>query len=656
VAFSLGVFTFFYLTKQLWHSRSAALLAAFLVAFSSPLVAATYGRDFGHGPFALVLVSLHMGLTLAYLRTRSRRTLLLAPMVALALAAIWETAGLYMVLVGGVFLFATAASDGARARYLAGHLLAMGVAGIVLTHLRAERYLVSWPFVALLVATAYLGVKRWLPSMVPGWAYVVVGTGAIAVLARPLAGDGVAPLSVEEYWLYRLRFLFGKPENPLALSDAARFLWSHARTYPSAYMLVGFFLPLVFLIPPTIASLRRLPAERRRWVALSLLAAAGGIGLFLIDRSTVYAAALGAFPLVAISAYPPLRRRLISIACVVAAVMLMAMQSLVPAGKTNPTHIAASILGMSTEPVDGFLWLSIGDADRDLVRHVVSRTSVKDVFVAPPATSALLVGFCGRNAVLTSGVPTVEAMQRTGGYMTKYFDHEDELFGVCDAYGIRYVLYSIDLLLDTSNDSPRYAAGLREVDKESLVYKMHFEPESLEHFNLVYQNDNYRLFRVTKAMEPFFLTDHPPVYQRSLLERHGHDLRAFYNTVVDVLLAYQLALDAQARGNHDEAIRRFRYCLDLAPRFTSAWLGAGDSLFHLGEMEAAHAAYARALETSPDNPNALYNTALTLARLGKSADATGLLDVLIASSRDKDTVERAQNLKAHIAAGAPLDR
>ncbi|MCK5406761.1 MAG: tetratricopeptide repeat protein, partial [Candidatus Krumholzibacteria bacterium] len=300
------------------------------------------------------------------------------------------------------------------------------------------------------------------------------------------------------------------------------------------------------------------------------------------------------------------------------------------------------------QQTDAFLWISVGNADLDLVKFLARRTSVNDAMLTPPPISSLLTSFAGRKTVLTPGVYTVDEMERTKKYMAEFYDREDELFAVCDANDIRYVLYTIDLALDTSKYSPRFGAGLRHVDEKSLAYRMHFEPQTLTHFNLLFQNDNYRLFRVTKSMEPVFLTDHPPVYEKTTLQRYGGDAKQFYEAIVDALLTYQLALDAQAQGNDPEAVRRFRYCLGIAPRYTAAWLGAGDSLFRMGDIEAANAAYGRALESSPDHPLALYNKALTMVRLGKPVEAQGLLDVLIASSRDRAMVEQARELKAAI--------
>ena len=92
------------------------------------------------------------------------------------------------------------------------HLVAMFVAGIILPHLRAERFLFGWPLLLVLTSTVYLFAKGSLPSKVPGWAWVAGGTIVLAVIARPIAGGGIGALSDTEYWFYRFRFLSGKPD------------------------------------------------------------------------------------------------------------------------------------------------------------------------------------------------------------------------------------------------------------------------------------------------------------------------------------------------------------------------------------------------------------------------------------------------------------
>jgi tetratricopeptide (TPR) repeat protein len=404
----------------------------------------------------------------------------------------------------------------------------------------------------------------------------------------------------------------------------------------------------VFLVRAVIVALRDVRKQHKVVVWPPVVLAALGVALFLIDRTAVLAAALGLFVLAAAGARGitrDFRRRIVPVAL---ACVVMLSQAIIPQGKANPTQQIASAFRIHSQQTDGFLWVSIGNADLDLVKYLTKRTSVSDPMLAVPTVSPLLVAFAGRTTVLTSGVYTAGMAQRVTDYTTALYGHEDELYAICKDRGIRYVLYTIDLALDTSKYSPRYGAGLRVVSEGSLVYGMHFEPEALRHFNLVYENDNYRVFRVTEDMEPVFLTAHPPVYDKDTLRRYGGDYERFHAAIVDALLTYQLALDAQAQGNDPEAVRRFRYCLGIAPRYTDAWLGAGDSLFRMGDIEAANAAYGRALESSPDNALALYNSALTLVRLGKPIEAQGLLDVLIASSRDRYMVEQARELKAAI--------
>ena len=653
--FSLCVFTFYSLSRQLWSSRIAGVFAAFLVGLISPLVIVTMGREYLHAPIAILLISFHLSVLLTCVGKASPMRLILLGATALSLAAVWRLADFYYVFVA-IFTLVARTHDGhSRRRIMIAHALAMFLAGVTLPHLRAEQFLINWPAILVLVTTIYLFARDWLPKKIPAWAWVTVGTIVLTIVSRPVATDGVAVVSDLDYWLYRIRFPFGKPIDPAALSDGARYLWTQARANPPPLMLLGFLLPFALLVHPTVSSLRDIKREGRTRIWPSILLAAVGIGFFLVDRSAIFAAALGVIPLVSVAVVGLTRRLKTRALPIGATVMIVFLQAVVPFGKANPTHMLASAFRVSTQQNDGFLWISIGNADLELVRYMATRTSVRDAIFSPPRISSLLVVFAGRTTVITPGVYTLDTMERTSNSMVKFYDHEDELYSLCEANDIQYVLYSIDLLLDTSSYSTRYAVGRTGIDNESLVYKMHFSPENLKHFNLVYQNDNYRLFRVTREMEPVFLTDHPPVFQEALLERHGGSIDSFYASVVDALLAYQLAINAQSQGDDQEAIRRFRYCLEITPRFTNGWLGVGDSLFRMGNVEAANAAYSRALETAPDNPNALFNTALTMAQLGRVREAYGLLDVLISSSRERAMVERAQELKAALERDFPKE-
>lgn len=649
----LCVFTFYGLARTLWQCRAAGLMAALLVGFSQPLVDLTRGTEYVHGPFALLLVSLHLWLFLAWRRKPSSSLASLSALVTLALLGSWEGGGAYAAAFGVAVLIA-AGNTRTRKAFLTAHLGAVLLAAIAFPHLRAQRAIVDWQGILVLVTTAYAYVHHVLPRKVPGLVYVAAGTVSLVLLLRPLQAGGVEMLSEIEYWLYRLRFLTGKPIDPQLLPESVRFLWSHDRSTPAPYTVFAFFFPLVLLLAPAFFSFRAIHRRAEVWPVV--VAAALGASCFLLDRSAVYVAALVLFPLAAVAMVGPgghLARRGAPVA--VAVILLIAGGSVATGRTANVVSRIGAGIGLPAGAADGFLSVSLGNADLDLVRYVVSRTSVKDPFLVPPDLSSLVVTFAGRKTVLVPGIPEKRLAARTREAIDGFYREEDVLYAFCKALDIRYVVYSIEFLLDTSRYSPLYQAGRRGTTEGALARKMHFFPESLRHFNLVYENDLYRLFRVTDQNEPFFLTDHPPVYQHGILEDHGDTLESFHARVLDVLTTYHTAVAAQARGDEEDAIRRFRYCLEHAPRFTKAWLGLADSLLRLRDFQGANAAYMHVLELAPDNSQALYYSALTLGHLKEVDRALGLLEVLFATGGDRELLQLGQVLKITLEKGIPLD-
>jgi tetratricopeptide (TPR) repeat protein len=151
------------------------------------------------------------------------------------------------------------------------------------------------------------------------------------------------------------------------------------------------------------------------------------------------------------------------------------------------------------------------------------------------------------------------------------------------------------------------------------------------------------------------LSDHPLVYQRGILRTYGDDLDVFYTRVIDILTTYQTGVDAQAKGDEEGAIRRFRYCLEQAPFFTRAWLGTGDSLLRLGRSGEAFAAYNRVLAYAPDDTHALYYGALSLAYTGRKDDALRLIELLLSATGEKEIRTQALELEGALKSGRRIE-
>ncbi|UCH84614.1 MAG: tetratricopeptide repeat protein [Candidatus Latescibacterota bacterium] len=652
---SLSVFTIYGLVRRLWSCQAAAVFAAFLTTATVPLIQLTNGSQYLHAPIAVVLVSLHLIFVLAAPRGRVVLNTLLAALTAVALLAAWDSAALYLVVVSCAILLFPRLANSVRARLLVGQLTAIMAAGLILPHLQARRFILDWPTFWVLSTTLYAFFGHRLPRKVPGLAYVAGGTVILTFTAKSIQSGGLDVLSSLDYWYHRVRYLTGKPDDPSLLSAMLRNVWTHDHSYPRAYTVFAFFLPLLFMAVPALAGLRELRGKIRFAWSIPSLVVGIGILVMLLDRQAIPFAGLLLFPIVSAALFSfraHIRTRLAPVAI---AALLVAINAWAPTGPANPMFRIGSALGMSPTVPDGFHWVSLGNADAGLIRHVLTRTSARhDVVLATPEQSSLINTFAGRITVLVPGVHTRAMTDRATTALGLFYSSEDELHKFCADNGVTYVLYSIDMLLDTSRYSPLYLAGRTSTDETSVAYTMHFAPETLRHFHLVFENDNYRLFRVTGQVQPLFITDHPPVYQPRILRDHGDDFESFYARIVDILLAYQSGVDEQSRGNDQGAIPRFRYSLDRAPLFTRARLGEGDSHFRLGDYESALDSYRRVISYAPDNTHALYYAALCLAYLGRGEEAMPLIDLIFSATGDRDTRLQASELKAILESGQPL--
>jgi predicted TPR repeat methyltransferase len=95
---------------------------------------------------------------------------------------------------------------------------------------------------------------------------------------------------------------------------------------------------------------------------------------------------------------------------------------------------------------------------------------------------------------------------------------------------------------------------------------------------------------------------------------------------------YSLARDYAADGDLAAAADLYAQATELAPGFASAWFALGEAREALGDREGAHAAYAKARETDPQDR---HGAALHLARLGAADPATAALHAYVRTLFDQ---------------------
>jgi tetratricopeptide (TPR) repeat protein len=472
----------------------------------------------------------------------------------------------------------------------------------------------------------------------------------VVVLPHLSSGDAFPSLG---YAATRVRFLLERPESASALSDWMRHAWSSERAPLMPQAAVQLLVPLLFLAAAFVLNAECRARGRAFYVAAA--AAAVALAAALVDRSALPVAAMAILPVVAggarsMSRAWKLRAPLVAIGCY-CALAGVAFREKAP----DVAFGIAKTLGVAHRDPYAFLWVSLENTDRELVRFISTRTAVREAVLSRADLSALLLTFTGRTIVNLPGGDSRAAADRHVALTRAWYGSEVDLYRTCRDLRVDYVVYSIDVLLDSGRYSPRYLAAVESLDPEAVVFQMHFAPESLRHFTLQYQNDHYRLFKVTDEPGMIFLTDHPPVFQGSLLQASGGSLEAFRRNTTALLYTYAEGIGARSRGDLEGALRRLRSCVGNAPRFTRARLALADVYMDMERYGDARSAIMEVIAYAPDHSLAMYYAAYIHARLGMFEPARGFLAVLLSHEQDPDILEKARLLETYMDQGIPVE-
>jgi hypothetical protein len=647
---SLCVFTVYGAASSLWRSREAGLLAAFLVAFVPALVLATNGRVFSHAVFASFFASLYASVALRALPRSSAAATLLAAPVAFLLLWVWEPARYGLAAWTAAAALAAPVERRTRIVFVISHAAAIVTAVLVIPHLAAAHAIGAWTTAA---ALAVVPVALLPESRRRGWrgpAYLVVATVLLTVLATPLRAGASEQLPALEYAFTRIRFLFERPPAAL-LSDWMRAVWSSDHAPLTTSALISLMVPVLLCSIAWMTN--RAAREYRPRFAAALALFVLACGAVMVDRSLLPIAPVAMIVLVSGGA-ARVRWRSWPQSGGVLLGAYTALAGVVLAGRPlDITHQVARAAGVTGRDSASFTWVSLENTDRELVRFVSTRTSVSESFLASEDLSGLLLAFTGRTVARLPGATSRAAEVRDVGLTRALYRDETEFYELCRQEKIDYVVYSIDVLLDGGPYSPAYQAGGSTLDPSSIAARMHFDPESLRHFTLMYENDHHRLFRVTASVEPVFLTDHPLFYQRDLFVRDGGSIEKFRSHVVWLMFMYTNGLNARARGDAEEARRIFDQCVRHAPRFTRAQIALAGAYMDLGRYETARDRIAGVIQYAPDNPAALYSAAFVQVQLNHPEAAKPFLE-LLAQTADAAMIEKGRALQYNIDNRIPL--
>ena len=503
----------------LTRRRDAALVAALLYGFALPVVERGNGAVLFREDLAFPVLLCHLAALAGWARApRWPRALLAGLLLALSLL-LWKVVSFYALLLL-VFLAIAWWLEKAEPRVIAlTTSLLFGPAAIASLgpwSLRYDQFLMS---------TQMLGAVGIVVGCVLGWRKIGPRwLGPLLLVGIVTAGRALLPDqgSYDHAWetiLAKLSTFDQKPLDPLELSFHARHYWTGnyesptlrrlARDWP---WLLAVGLPGVFAL---LGQLRRggapwpgpIPPPPTKlfdgdgpsgvmspllvWFTLWLVGSFLAVYFMFVKLTLFAAVALAALGALGWSAPRRLRvlRRLATLPFLVGVVL-------------HGVGLAPALEGAFVDPdeadQDGVSEVVVfpPDAFQDLAAWVTESTEQDEAFLASFQISPFLLTYLDRPTVLHCFFEG-DLLARLEEVVLARFEDEQTLWEVARRYGVTWYVHEAHYVLRTDpRMSQRYVAGAMDWPAESAAVRMQYAPETLKHFELAWENDWFRVFRV----------------------------------------------------------------------------------------------------------------------------------------------------------------
>lgn len=678
--FSLAVFPLAALSAALWNRRSSGILTAVLFAVALPLVARSSGFDLIRENLTFPLIIVHVYFFIkactggwggavfsgaftggwgdaalpgaftgggrresALPEARSsglRDAALSAVFLSLGLAS-WQGTQFYLIplLVFLVVRRVIGAATAEERRAVRWVLSAVVIAGALVPFLRAGGFLLSIP-VALSAAwfVADLsdrrapgdGGSRGTPRVRVGirLGAALIGFAFILVPGLIFKEHFVSYAHFFKLVLYKLRYVY-KPSDPRMLPFDARAFWVGPFHSPDPRHLFVFALPLFLLLPNPLARLVRRAREgdfpalftgvfilvffllsllMQRLLPLFAVFAVVAAGGNTIDFVTNWKGRTApGFPLIAV----------VCMTCV------FLLQDFAWEGPIDIWRRAARELKIPYRQ-SFVVYPEGGDPEGEMLAWIRNNMNPDDVVMSLHYLSPQVLTYTGRGTNLNDFFESPRLRNKALRFLTLLYGSEERLLEFCREQESDYLLLSIAVGCDPTHDSPLYQAGLTDMPPGCAAYRFLFEPARLAGFNLVFENEMYRIFRIGEPPVSRWWPRSPLFYERELLWRYEGDIAAFYSTVMHVYALTARGKSLARAGRGSEAVRPLGEALRVY-YFYPAWRLLAELYRREGRWEDLEALAEFGYRSDPNRPE----VCLELARIRLERGATEGVDELI---------------------------
>jgi len=600
---SLAIVAVYLIVKELTRDDTSALFSALFYALSRAAVGRASGWEFLHETLALPLIFFHIYFFIRSLRDDNRWFATFSGIVLFFALGAWNVTQyyflLYAVFIAIIFVFKQN-SQFLHESFIISWLFAV-MAAFTLPFLRNIGFINSYSMaVSYVLALLYLFRRYMPPARIKRFIIFSILTG-IFLFFLPRNQDYA---HVQALLFYKLRFLGFKPYDPSLLPFDARLYWVPPYTSPALYEVAYQFLPIFLLVAICVcylalkSSLKKITLQEQFFIYNVLLFL---IAYLLVRRFSPFLM----FFLVIIAAvflYRFIRRETVVFSKIVLFLVVITFAFEYCKAFAFVDNAVFKRLRPDSY-AESYRVIGFSDFKDDLFGWITDNTAREDVILAHYPVSTAIRAYTGRTAIINSLVETEWSRRKIEEFIYTVFGSEDQLYNFCKKYQVDYFIYTADTIMDESRYGWRYLANAMNIDKDMAAYKMHFFPEQLAKFSLVYETDYFRVYKVLdkdnkRDFQPE-LGVHPLVYQHRYFEHFSESVYKFQIFIEGIYKACARAEEYLLASEYKKAYRQYVLLLKVVPDLPRATYGLAVSLQYLGSKLDAIAAYEKYMRDSP---------------------------------------------------------
>jgi hypothetical protein len=668
--FSLAIFPLTLLSARLWKSLWAGAFTGLVFAVSLSLVARSSGFEYIRENVAFPLIVYHMCFYVAACAGGGLALPILSGVFLFAALASWHGTQFYLVpFVLFVLARLVLAEPGPLERRAARALVcAIAAAGVTFPYLREGRFLLSIP-AALAAAVLALDLLAPRPAVRAaarqGRAIrrrslnrrTVKGAIAALVIAAVLLPGAVSGRHLASYShffdlvFYKLRYL-QKPDDPRLLPFDARAFWVGPFNSPDALHFFIFALPILLLLPGPVSILMRRAREKDFEALFALAFLAVFFVLFLLMQRLLplfgFLAAIAAGG----NVFDLLQRRKRAIVAspalflCVAAIAISCLQDFAWEGRHDYWRRIARVVRIPQRSAF-VIYPNARDVEGELLSWIRGNVDPNAVVMSLHYLSPQVLTYTGRATNLNDFFESPLLRRKAERLLKLLYSSEERLYDFCAGESSDYLLVSCAVGCDATKESPLYQAGLPNMPPGCAAYRLIFEPETLARFDLVYENEMFRLFRVGSRASARAWPRSPLFYEKDLLWSRGGDIREFYDSVMRI---YAMTARGRSRllgGAEREGESALVDALHIF-YFYPAWKALDQLYARRARVEEREAAASFAYRYDPNRADVCLALAESRLGLGKVEEVREILDRCANLPASAGERERAAELLAKL--------